>query len=148
MIIHSPRNPPPRSFRLIGFLLLLLFSLLFFIHINLSLTDEELIENVPRVKKKNTAMKGEEVSDKNGRNENKSDESQESMTIKADENRSDTVERNAAATITDDRRRKFLDRPSLNFIGERHSGTNWMAEHLVDCFKGKVDIFSGYRYAW
>ena len=66
MIIHSSRNPPLSSFRLIRFLLLLLFTLLFFIHINLFLMDEELIENVPWAKKKNTVMNGEEASDKMG----------------------------------------------------------------------------------
>ena len=44
------------------------------------------------------------------------------------------------------RARRFLDRPSLHLIGERHSGTNWMTDHLRDCFNDTVDFFRGYRY--
>ena len=42
--------------------------------------------------------------------------------------------------------RYFPGRPSLNLLGERHSGTNWMSNHLLNCFNDTVDFFIGYRY--
>ncbi|KAL7569440.1 hypothetical protein ACA910_009625 [Epithemia clementina (nom. ined.)] len=41
-------------------------------------------------------------------------------------------------------RRKFPFRPSLHLVGERHSGTNWMTNHLVECFGNQVDFVRGY----
>ena len=41
-------------------------------------------------------------------------------------------------------RRKFPHRPSLHLVGERHSGTKWMSNHLIDCFGDQVDFVKGY----
>ncbi|KAL7555918.1 hypothetical protein ACA910_018255 [Epithemia clementina (nom. ined.)] len=40
--------------------------------------------------------------------------------------------------------RAFPDRPSLHLIGERHSGTKWIGNHLQECFNHSVDVFMGY----
>ncbi|KAL7572339.1 hypothetical protein ACA910_021554 [Epithemia clementina (nom. ined.)] len=40
--------------------------------------------------------------------------------------------------------RTFPKLPSLHLLGERHSGTNWMWNHLDECFNGTVDLFRGY----
>ena len=29
---------------------------------------------------------------------------------------------------------------TINLIGERHSGTNWITDHLVDCFGGQIEV--------
>ena len=29
---------------------------------------------------------------------------------------------------------------SINLIGERHSGTNWITDHLVDCFSDQIPV--------
>jgi len=32
------------------------------------------------------------------------------------------------------------DKKSIHLIGERHSGTNWMLNHLVDCFGDQIEV--------
>lgn len=52
------------------------------------------------------------------------------------------IERTYEGRTTADRRKKAIDNTivdkrkvtRLSLIGERHSGTNWMTKHLVDCF--------------
>jgi hypothetical protein len=34
-------------------------------------------------------------------------------------------------------------RPSLHLVGERHSGTTWIHQHLTDCFAPEVSVRSG-----
>lgn len=29
---------------------------------------------------------------------------------------------------------------TINLVGERHSGTNWITDHLVDCFGDKIQV--------
>ena len=29
---------------------------------------------------------------------------------------------------------------TINLIGERHSGTNWITDHLVDCFGEQIQV--------
>lgn len=38
-------------------------------------------------------------------------------------------------------------KPSLHLLGERHSGTKWMTEHLTECFGEEIEIRKGFS-AW
>ena len=38
-------------------------------------------------------------------------------------------------------------KPTLHLLGERHSGTKWMTEHLTECFGDEVEIRKGFS-AW
>lgn len=38
-------------------------------------------------------------------------------------------------------------KPSLHLLGERHSGTKWMTEHLNECFGDEIEIRRGFS-AW
>jgi hypothetical protein len=29
---------------------------------------------------------------------------------------------------------------TINLVGERHSGTNWITDHLVDCFGDQIQV--------
>ena len=49
---------------------------------------------------------------------------------------------------TKKRRRRFPGRTALSLIGERHSGTNWMNNHLEDCFSDSVYYRQHYRYVY
>ena len=41
----------------------------------------------------------------------------------------------------------FSAKPSLHLLGERHSGTKWMTEHLMECFGEDIQIRKGFS-AW
>ena len=45
--------------------------------------------------------------------------------------------KNANGPIINHRRGKAT---TINLIGERHSGTNWITNHLVDCFGDQVQV--------
>ena len=38
-------------------------------------------------------------------------------------------------------------RPSLHLLGERHSGTKWMTDHLTECFGDDVEVRKSFS-AW
>jgi len=113
--------------------------------INIETEDEEisnlkkqLMEDEHKIKKLEDVMETESNHDKSienvssddgtGTNENKSSVSDNEEEIVADE-----------TVITTMRRKDVSNRPPkkvkrISLIGERHSGTNWIMDHLTDCF--------------
>ena len=59
------------------------------------------------------------------------------------ESPSPVMARLAAGTSTNSVKLK----PSLHLLGERHSGTKWMTEHLTECFGDEIEIRKGFS-AW
>jgi hypothetical protein len=66
--------------------------------------------------------------------------------VVAEASRSDVVAEaggtRGGASITNENVTK-THRPSLHLVGERHSGTKWITQHLIDCFSPEVSVRSG-----
>eukprot|EP00977_Amphora_coffeiformis_P009959 scaffold2327_cov149-Amphora_coffeaeformis.AAC.3 len=59
----------------------------------------------------------------------------------------DTTTRLGAGSSSISSAYSTLIKPSLHLLGERHTGTKWMTEHLTECFGDEIEIRKGFS-AW